>query len=117
MAQSQPQAPVGNTCQERMLALAQRASALAARADEHNRFALDHAEKYKLEIQTCELAKKANTRQQLEACLLLLDKAEQRAAKGNKLAEALSRESTELKAASSAHNKSCPAHQVLVVQQ
>ena len=109
-AQEKTIPPTAGTCQDRMLALAQRASALVTMIQEHNRFAINHAEKYKIELQTCEIAKKANTRPQLEACLSLLDRAEQRAQLGNKAAAAISTESAALQAASGAHNNSCPAH-------
>jgi hypothetical protein len=117
VAQEQARSPQSSTCHERMVALSERASVLATKAQEHNRFALDHAEKYKLEFQTCELAKKANTRPQLDACLSLLDRAEQRAQRGNKAAEAIAKESAALQAESSAHNKTCPSNRVQVVQQ
>jgi hypothetical protein len=72
---------------------------------------------YKLEIATCELAKKANTLPQLQACLVLLDKAQARADKGNQIGQALASDTESLQASASAHNKRCPLQQIQVVKQ
>lgn len=99
-----------------MHALAERASALAARVHAHNRFAQDHAGKYRQEVATCEIARKSQSRPQLEACLALLDRAERRAQQGNQVGTAIERDAAALQQAADAHNRACPAHRVMVVR-
>jgi hypothetical protein len=104
-------------CEAQMRALTERGFALTRRSLEHRRFAEDHDAKYKLEIATCELAKKSQSRPQLEACVALLDRAEARAREGNRIGDQIGRETAALQAASAEHNRRCPLHQVRVVAQ
>ena len=111
------QAQAGPSCEDGIRSLLERAFDIITRTKEHNGFTIDHAEKYKLEVTTCEIARKTNNLSQLKACLALLDRAQLRADKGNQLAEILTKDAESLRAAASGQNQRCPLHQVQVVRQ
>jgi hypothetical protein len=112
-AQNAPTLPATPaTCEADLRILADTAIQTVRRAEEHNRLAREHAERYKREMAICEIARKSNTKPELEACLTLLDKAEARAQHGNQLAAALAKDTESLRVRTARHNKRCPLLQL-----
>lgn len=104
------------SCQEDMQRMADRAMTLQREALAQQRDAEQHAQRYRVEVTTCEMARKSKSQTELQACVALLDKAEARAQRGNERAEKVNTERAALQVDLDQHNRRCPKLQVRLLE-